>query len=279
MRSSCQCRVTLRKMLIQKHIRQDSLGVIPAVTLRWAGSSGCPARLGISRAGLTAVWWLRGSRVSRRDSHAATARWSSCRPVQATANPSRSPGGVQDGHCRGVTQPVRGHGLGSERRNRPRGRGDMQTETLRSAVPAHDPSADVEEGGAVPDHRTSSHSLRTVLVSFVVPTLARCRLRDSSLTDSRSQRPSAAAARVAPVHHFLGVGCAAVVPTATLPQPLHDSNQGPARCMTCSAGGYTREKEPEVVRKPEGIRAPPCATWLWCASSRPRIHSLLSEYY
>ena len=80
----------------------------------------------------------------------------------------------------------------------------MQTETLRSAVPAHDPSADVEEGGAVPDHRTSSHSLRTVLVSFVVPTLAGCRLRDSSLTDSRSQRPSAAAARVAPVHHFLG---------------------------------------------------------------------------
>ena len=33
--------------------------------------------------------------------------------------------------------------------------------------------------------------------------LARCRLRASSMTDSRSKRPSAAAARVAPMHHFL----------------------------------------------------------------------------
>ena len=110
------------------------------------------------------------------------------------------------------------------------------------------------------------------------PTLARCRLRDSSLTDSRSQRPSAAAARVAQICTTSSAnGCAAVVPTATLPQPLHSSNHVPARCMTWSAGGYTGEKEPEVVRKPEGIRATSCAAWLRFASTRPRVRSLASD--
>ena len=48
---------------------------------------------------------------------------------------------------------MRGHALGSKRRNRPPGRGDMQIETVREAVPAHGPPAGVEEQVVVADRR------------------------------------------------------------------------------------------------------------------------------
>lgn len=48
---------------------------------------------------------------------------------------------------------MRGRALGSERRERPRGHGDMQTEVVREAVPAHGPSPVVEHQVAVADRR------------------------------------------------------------------------------------------------------------------------------
>ena len=48
---------------------------------------------------------------------------------------------------------MRGNALGSERRNRPRGRGDIKSEALLEDVLAHRPPAGVEEHIAVADRR------------------------------------------------------------------------------------------------------------------------------
>ena len=63
------------------------------------------------------------------------------------------PGSVQGSHSRGVAQHMRGHALGSKRRNSPPGRGDMQIEAVREAVPTHRTSAGVEDAVPVANRR------------------------------------------------------------------------------------------------------------------------------